>query len=800
MKTSYFFVISFLLAVILILLASGLMAQDYTQTIRGKVTDQDTRQPLIGVNIVVPDQENFTGTTTDIDGFFRLDDIPVGRVSLRLSFIGYKAVELGNLELTTGKELVLDIEMTESVSELREVTISANDGNSGVRNEMATVSARSFSVEESQRFAGARNDVSRMAGNFAGVNTANDAVNDIVVRGNSPLGILWRMEGIDIFNPNHFGAAGATGGPVSMLNNNTLSNSDFFTGAFPAMYGNATAGVFDLRMRNGNNQNHEFMGQIGFNGFEFGAEGPLNREKGSSYIANYRYSVLGFMDNIGVDVGTGVGVPQYQDFSVRLNFPDTKLGHLAVFALGGENSIDFKNSDTPIDELEDDFYSEGDQDLYNSNYMGVVGATQTLSWTAKTYSKLILSAQIAQNNTEIDSLFGDQRSPTPFYRSSDRQEKISGHYYVNHKMNAANVFRAGVMADFMRVDLRDSVFLASENAFRTLTDQNGNATLIRAYGQWKHSFTDEIVLNAGLYSQHFALNGATSVEPRAGVKWELNPRHTLSLGYGLHSQTAPLGVYFRETPMNGGYVQTNRDLNFQRSQHLVLGYGYRFKNGIEFNAETYVQSIDRVPVERTSSTYSLLNAGSFGMEIRDSLQNAGTGLNYGVDFTLRKAMTRGNYFLINASLYNSTYEGSDGVERNTAFNGNYLVNGVAGKEWRLSSEDAANKKSINADIKLTLAGGQRYTDIDRSASLEAQNTVLDDANPYENQFKAYFRTDIRVGYKVFYKNMTQEWALDIQNVTNNDNPLAVTYDWRTGNERVINQLGIFPLLQYRVTF
>ncbi len=774
--------------------------QDYTQTIRGTVTDQDTKQPLIGVNVVIPDTENFTGTTTNLEGDFRFEDIPVGRVSLQFSFIGYKPVKLHNLDLTTGKELVLDIELSESVSQLNEVVISANADGNRVLNEMATVSARSFSVEESQRFAGARNDVSRMASNFAGVNTANDAVNDIVVRGNSPLGVLWRLEGIDIFNPNHFGAAGVTGGPVSMLNNNTLSNSDFITAAFPAMYGNATSGVFDLHMRNGNNEKYEFMGQIGFNGFEFGAEGPINREKGSSFLANYRYSVLGLMDEIGLNPGTGVGVPRYQDFSLRLNFPNTKVGHLAVFAIGGQNSIDFKNSDTAVEDLDDDFYTDGDEDLYNSNYMGVAGVSQTLSWSDNTYSKLILSAQIAQNNVEIDSLAGESRTPTPQYRSADRQEKISGHFYVNHKSDAANVFRTGIMADMNWVNLRDSIFLASENAFRTLTDEDGSAPLLRAYAQWRHRFTDELVLNTGLYSQHFTLNGSTSFEPRVGIKWEFKPQQTLSAGYGLHSQLAPLGVYFRETRINEEYVQTNTDLNFYRSQHFVLGYGYQFQNGVELKAETYYQYIDRVPVEKSSSSYSLLNAGSFGTEIRDSLENNGSGTNYGIDITFQKPMERGNYFIINASLYNSEYTGSDGERRNTAFNGNFLLNAVVGKEWKISSDNAKNKKTINADIKLTTAGGQRYSDIDEAASQDAQSTVLDDSDPYSNQFKTYFRADIRIGYKVHFKKLTQEWALDVQNVTDNDNPLAVTYDWRTGNERIINQLGIFPLLQYRITF
>ncbi len=788
-----------ILILVFLLVGFSLQAQDFTQTIRGRVTDRDSRQSLPGVTVLIPGSDPIKGTTTDVDGNFRLENVAVGRVGLRFTFIGYQPVEMSNLELTTGKELVLNIELTESVSRLDEVVISGTR-EGALRNEMATVSARSFSVEESQRFAGARNDVSRMAGNFAGVNTANDAVNDIVVRGNSPLGVLWRLDDIDIFNPNHFGAAGATGGPVSMLNNNVLSDSDFLTGAFPAMYGNALSSVFDLRMRNGNNERHEFMGQIGFNGFEVGAEGPLNREKGSSYIANYRYSVLGLMNNLGLNPGTGTGVPNYQDLSFKLHFPQSKLGAISIFGLGGTNSIDFVNSETSVDELGDDFYSDGDQNLYNANNMGVIGASQVLSWSAKTYSKLVISAQTAENTVSIDSLAGDERLPREFFRSLNRQNRLSGHFFVNHKKDAANVFRVGLMADVNQVQMNDSVYLASLDGYRTLTDEDGQATLLRGYAQWKHSFSDELVLNAGLYSQYFALNGSISAEPRLGIEWRFKPRQRLTAGYGLHSQTAPFPVFFRETETNGRRIQTNRDLGFQRSNHMVLGYGYNFDNGLRFKAETYYQYIDNVPVEINPSAYSLLNAGSFGMEIRDSLFNGGTGRNYGIDISFEKAMSRGNYFIINASIYDSKYTGSDGVERNTAFNGNYLLNGVAGKEWKLSAEEAKNKKSINLDLKMTIAGGLRYTLIDAEASTQAQSTVLDRSNPFSEQFDPYFRTDVRIGYKVFYKKFTQEWALDVQNVTNAQNPLAITYDWRNGQQRVINQLGFFPMLQYRVTF
>lgn len=171
-----------------------------------------------------------------------------------------------------------------------------------------------------------------MAANFAGVSIVDDSRNDIIIRGNSPIGLLWRLDGVEVPNLNHFSAAGTTGGPVSMINNNLLANSDFFTSAFPAEYGNAMSGVFDLKMRNGNNQKREYVGQIGFNGFELGAEGPFKKGEGS-YIVNYRYSVLGLMSKIGMKSGTGDATPYYQDLSFKINLPRTKIGKLSLFEI-----------------------------------------------------------------------------------------------------------------------------------------------------------------------------------------------------------------------------------------------------------------------------------------------------------------------------------------------------------------------------------------------------------------------------------------------------------------------------------
>ena len=213
-----------------LLIGQQLMAQ--TGTIKGVVLDKQSETPLIGATIELLEQAEGFGVITDEDGRFTLENTPTGRQKIRVSYIGYESVTLPNIEVTTGKDVFLTVSLLESFNQLDEVVLTSNTNKDRANNKLATVSARQFGVEEVTRFSGGRSDVGRLAANFAGVSTPDDSRNDIVVRGNSPTGLLWRVEGIPVPNPNHFSTVGTTGGPVSAVNPNTLKNSDFLTSAF----------------------------------------------------------------------------------------------------------------------------------------------------------------------------------------------------------------------------------------------------------------------------------------------------------------------------------------------------------------------------------------------------------------------------------------------------------------------------------------------------------------------------------------------------------------------------------------
>jgi hypothetical protein len=306
------------------------------------VLDKDSKAPLEFVSVAVLDAANVYATT-DTLGNFTLKNIPVGRQRIKVSYVGYKTAVISDIQLNAAKEIVLQIELEEDVTALKTVVVTAGNTKDKTVNDMVGISGRTFSVAETNRFAGSQNDPSRMARNFAGVSGASDQRNDIIIRGNAPQGLLWRIEGIPVPNPNHFSGQGSTGGPISILNYKMLANSDFLTGAFPAEYGNATSGVFDINIRKGNNQRSEKTVQLGALGLEALIEGPFGKNSKSSYLVGYRYSTLSLLTAAGIKIGFA-SIPYYQDLSFKLNFISKKAGIFKVFGVGGiSNTVFYDN-------------------------------------------------------------------------------------------------------------------------------------------------------------------------------------------------------------------------------------------------------------------------------------------------------------------------------------------------------------------------------------------------------------------------------------------------------------------------
>lgn len=792
-------------------------AQQPTQTLRGRVLDKEAKNPLTGVTVrLVTANGQAEGSITDANGNFRISGVPVGRHSLRLTLVGYKEIALENIQVDAGKEVILTLEMEESIIALEGVTIKVRR-NGEASHEMAVASARQFSVEETNRYAGSRGEPARMASNFAGVQGADDSRNDIVIRGNSPGGLLWRVEGVTIPNPNHFAEAGSSGGPVSIINNKYLANSDFFTGAFPAEFGNTVSGVFDLKLRNGNNEKYETAVQFGFLGTELTSEGPLSKKNKSSYLITGRYANLWLFKKLGIDIGT-TATPSYADGFLRLNFPLKNGGNVALWGLGGTSSIDILASEQEVSSR--NIFGQNDRDQYYATNMKVAGLTYSRSFSKSLYLKSTLAVSGNVQNSRHEFLFlRKDASGSPVvennrylidslnsllnFRLSETRYSLAT--ALNRKWGARSVLRSGINIDLVSFTGHDSLRIFSEGTWQPWqlrSDVSAERFLyVQPFVQYRRYLSENLSLTAGVTSVLNSINkqSLSWLEPRGGLAWDLPRRQKLTFSAGWHSQSLPAYLYYmhRNLKTQPGAPPFSEGVGPAKSLHLVAGYSRLLAKNMRLLTEVYYQRLSQVPVYERPSSFSVLNApdGANRLVPDDRLKNTGTGRNYGVEVTLEKFFSNHYYFLFTTSVFNSRYQGSDKVWRNTNVNGRYAINALFSREFIFKKG-----KSLNLGAKYTGTGGRWYGNVNSEASRLAQDVVFEDADRNSRQFRPYNRFDVKTEYKINRHRLTHTLAIDLVNVLGIKNLLGLSYTPEAPYFRQEYQLGFLPVFFYRVDF
>ncbi len=767
--------------ILLSLFLSSANTQTLKQTIRGTIQDADSKMPLIGVTLLIDGSDPIIGTVTDPDGNFIFSELPIGRYNVIVNYLGYETQVIPNVLIGSGKQAVLNVALTESVTSLDAVVVKANQNKGEALNDMAAVSARSFTVEETQRFAGSFNDPSRMVTSYAGVVGDSDGDNSIIIRGNSPCGLLWRVEGVDVPNPNHFSEEGSTGGPISILNSTTLANSDFLTGAFPADYGDAYSGVFDIKLRKGNNEKREYTVQAGVIGVELAAEGPFSSKSNGSYLVNYRYSSIDILNKIGVDVA-GDAVPKFQDITFNVDLPTNKFGHFQVFGIGGNSKIK---------------YDEPTWSNVFSQYMSVVGVNHILPVSKKIYLKT--SFAVSGSFSDWDYKERNDETSEMELHGSDRLDYVNfrGAMDISYKLSAKNSFKAGASIYSKQYDLLADLYNYDDDELNNVLDESGGSELAQAYLAWKFRPIQTLTFNAGLHYTYLNLNGNLALEPRLGLRWQFAPQHAFSAGFGKHSKMENISFYMAKVKQEDGtFNQPNRNLDFIRANHYVFGYEYRISTNMNLKVEAYYQDLYDVPVEDDSSSVNSALNMSDGY-IFEPFSNSGYGKNYGAEITLEKFFSRNYYFLFTSSLYNSKFKPLDGIERNSRFNGRFVFNLVGGKEIPMGK----NKNNALAfNVRATYAGGQYYSPIDPVQSADKEYTVRPIETAFSKTRPDYFRADLKVSFRRNKTKSTRIWELDLQNVSNT---LNITGDfWDNDDMEIVEytQLGLLPILSYRIEF
>jgi hypothetical protein len=782
--------ISVCIAIIILFIANhNLCGQSkYQQSIQGKVTDKSTGMPLPAANVILEGSAFQKGIVTDIEGRFNFEGIKIGTYRIKVSYIGYEPYLLENIHLLSGKDFYQEIQLNPSAEVLSSVAVNAFRNKTDPRNNMALIGARSFTIEETNMFAGSYGDPARMAMNYAGVLPVRDNRNDIIIRGNSAFGLNWKVDNIEIPNPNHFGASGTTGGPIIIINNNHLARSDFFNSAFPAEYGNAIAGVFDIKLKTGNIQNHEKWLQVGWNGLELGFEGPIRQIKNASYIISYRHSIPDLIAQTGVSLRKKI---DYKDLNFKLNIPGTKTGNWSLIGMGGNSRIilderKLKHSDRGFDD-----YGEI---IDNTTSLAVIGLTNKyyLNKTTKLESSIAFTGNIVKS--EIDTVSYDIDQPFHWGNENTRIHKYKFNTKLFSKISDKASYSLGFSHDHFVLSLNDWEF--QDNQYLRFTDtSNAQMDFSRVYLSYKRRLTNKTEMYLGINNQYLFINKSYSIEPRASIKYKISELSEISIGSGLHSQMQPIVTYFVKTENTN--TLTNKNLDFTKSIHNVFSYDLIFNEFLRFKAELYYQHLYDVPVSRVEPAYSLINFGTeYYIERKDSLINSGKGQNYGIELTFERFFHNNYYYLITASIFNSKFKGRDGKYRNTAYNGQYATNILGGYRLAFPKKNVAMMFGAN----FTYAGGSPYVPYDVNQTVQNQRVMYDWERAYKVRRKDYLRFSFRIGLQRNFKRSSIETSIDLQYGTDYTNIYTDRINVRTGKVITNDKLIFYPMINSRFNF
>ncbi|MGJ1367393.1 TonB-dependent receptor [Sphingobacterium spiritivorum] len=757
--------------------------EQLTQNVRGIVTEQISGKKLTEVTIAL--ENKWLKTSTDREGKFYLRDVPLGRYTLYAHSINHETFVLKDVLVGSAKEVFLEIELLETSTILEEILITSKANKENSLNKMSLLGSQMFKVEKASRFAGGMDDPARLVSNYAGVTTSGTTNNGISIRGNAPGLLQWKLEDVEIPNPNHFADISVLGGGLlSALSANVLANSDFFIGAFPAEYSNAVSGVFDMRLRNGNNERYQHTFQLGLLGIDFASEGPVNKQNNSSYIINYRYSTTGLLAKLqrNKDMGGTLG---YQDLNFKLNLPTQKAG---TFSLWGTGLID-EVIPTINDKTEQKYLDDGILSSANQK-SGAVGLSHRYFFkNSKTSVKTTVATTHSGNHLqeEFDDL-NQNRSP-----KTDMNANITNFVFTSammHKFDSIHSNKTGVTFTNINYDMNLDYTPYFGQPLENFNYSKGSTNLLAAYSQSLINVRDNLTLSIGLNVQHLSLNGKTSIEPRAALKWHTNDQNSLALGYGLHSRMEKADVYFVKD-VNGNLA--NKNLNFTKSHHFMLIYMRKISDNMNLKVEPYFQSLYDVPVSETGS-YSILNRNDF--YITQSLVSEGKGKNYGVDITFSKYLTNGMYYMLTTSLFQSRYQSADGDWFDTRYNRRFVANGLIGKEWML------DRNMLSVNLKLTTMGGQRYTPVDKAATLAHPDKEVqyDESRQFSEQFSPMFIGDFSISYKMNRRKTAHTFALKSVNATRQKEYLKHKYNIITGNIEPVYSTNSLFNVSYKIDF
>ena len=784
--------------ILFILCCEMLAAQ--TGEIRGTVTDAATKEPLAGVNITLRGTNR--GAATDQNGEYSLSGLAVGGYSVAFSMLGYEKWIRSDILIKSNKTTWVDAALQSRVIEGDEITVTAASHFTKEKN--APVSLRSLNYEEVRRSPGAREDISRMVQNLPGVVPTTDDRNDLVVRGGSPSEVLFLIDNIEIPNPNHFGTQGATGGPISMINNEFIENVDFMAGGFPAKFGDKLSGVMDISYRNGNPQAFNGKFDLNFAGAGGNFEGPLAGGTGSWMFALHR-SFLDFMESM-LDVG---GIPIYSNFQGKISLKPTPSTRISILGIGGVDRIEIEPEPDFADWAEDETDTTDVEHVINKTTQYLLGATVTRLWSKNLYSSFtashsfnkylidynrrdhIISRRGSEENLDLVPVPGGDRD---VYDNLSLEKTTDLKADLTFVSDDRSEFSLGVRLKMVEYDHKittrpfDTLNIVGElSSPSVVKTQQSPTPKFGAFAHYTKHLTSQIHLNMGLRYDYFKVLKTQNISPRASLGYRASNRLTFNFASGIFYQ-APEFLYITGDPKN------RKNLKSLRSTHLIGGFDYLLTESTLFSLEFYQKYYASYPVSNAPGFdfFSTANSGgTYGAVFSGELTSKGSGKASGLELLLQKKLVEGLYGLTSYSFAKIEHQALDGIMRPGEFDNRHVLNIVLG--YRLN-------KSFEFSLKWRYAGGRPYTPFDVPASIAGGRAILDVSKINSERFVPYHRFDLRYDYRKFFKKATLVTYFSIENVYNRDNQGLIFWNTKTQKTEFSKQTGFFPVGGVSVEF
>lgn len=741
----------FLLGIALVLATSA-----SAQSLTGRVVDAVTQEGLPGANVAVlgVDDALLGGAATDLEGAYRIMDLPAGTYRVRASFIGYEPQIRTDVVIQPSRSTFLLFELRETAVEGAEIVVQAGFF---YDEPDAPLSAQTLGPEEVRRTPGGQNDISRSLLALPGVTSGVDTRNDLLVRGGGPGENAYFVDGIEVPQINHFATQGAAGGGLGLLNVDFIREATFYRGGFPVRYGDAASSLLEIENRPGSPEMLAGDFTVGASETALSLDGSLSDTFNWTFSA--RRSYLQFLFRL-LDLPIR---PAYWDAQSRVEWRPTAQDRFVYFGLGAIDDFDLVEPGDP-----DDF--EGFETAARVLDNDQRSYTQGVSWR-RLVSEGFFATAVSRSYQRF--AFADVDEDGNDLLSNDAEE-AAWRIRTDGDLRLSHAFTLGLGGGAAREAIETTFFQRTTPA----TPFDEDLRFATDLGLWKGFgyvqlttllLRDRLTLTTGLRTDAISfIDDGVVISPRATASYRVSTLWTISASAGRFTQSPEL-ISLSVRGEDGAYA--NRGLQWIDVGQIIAGVAVTPVPSLRVSLEAFHKGYDDYPVSASDPRISLANlGGDYGIVGAEPLLPDGKGRAYGLELSTQKRLVRRFYGLGAYTLAWSEFTGGDGVYRPSAWDIRHTLSFTGGIRFG----------SWEAGTRLTVQSGRPFTPFDLQASQDeyalSRRGVADLDRLNAERTPAYARWDVRVDRRfALARRVNGVVYVDVQNVLDRDNVFGFEY-------------------------